>query len=580
MGGLKTDKKEISNILEEIGIFLELKGENPFKTKAYYNGARIIKFLAEDLDLLVQENKLAEIKGIGKALADKIAQLVTTGKMDYYEELKSSFPSGLLEMLRISGLGPKKVRTIYNKLGLESIGELEYACQENRLIDLPGFGKKSQEKILQGIQHLKKYQGQFLFPLAWEEGTNMGLLLSQCPDVISWSLAGSLRRKKEVVKDIDLLVSTNKPQSVGEFFISLPEIKKVTAQGKTKISVSLQSGINLDLRLVEDSQFSYAFHHFTGSKEHNTAMRHRAKEMGIKINEYGLFKGDKLLISSDEKQFFNLLGLDFIPPELRENLGEIAAAEKGELPKLIEIQDLKGTFHVHTNYSDGVSTLEEIAQAAQKMGLEYVGIADHSQSAFYARGLRVEDIERQHKEIEILNHTFTNFKLLKGIEVDILVDGSLDYVDSVLAKFDFVIASVHSRFNMSSEEMTKRILRAMDNPYVTMLGHPTGRILLAREPYQLDMEAILDKACKRGTIMELNASPYRLDLDWRVCKKAKTRGIKISINPDAHKAEHLEQMIYGVNIARKGWLEAKNVINNLGLMEIEKFLNSARKMGD
>lgn len=564
------DKKEIGHLLDEIGLLLDLKGENPFKSKAYYNGARIIEFLEEDLTVLVNENRLAKLKGIGKTLAENITQLVLTGRMDYYEELRASIPSGLLEMLRIPGLGPKKVRVIYERLGITTIGELEYACQENRLISLSGFGKKSQEKVLQGIEYLKKYQGKFLFPVAWEEAWALGKQLSNHSQINRWIVGGSLRRKKEVVEDIDLLVATDAPLEVGNFLVNLPQIEKIISQGESKISLQLDSGINVDVLLIEDNLFPYALHHFTGSKEHNTAMRHRAKERGIKVNEYGLFKGNKLLVCHDEKELFQKLGLMFIPPELREDLGEIQAAEKGNLPNLIEEKDLRGVFHVHTTYSDGISTLQEIADTARQMGLSYVGIADHSQSAFYANGLKIEEIERQHEEIEILNQKFTNFKLFKGIEADILADGSLDYPDEVLARFDFIIASVHSRFNMSKEEMTERIQKAMDNPYVTMLGHPTGRILLAREPYQLDMEAILQKALEKEVILELNASPYRLDLDWINCKKAKSKGIKVSINPDAHKKEHLQQIIYGVNIARKGWLEASDVINTLSLQEIEK----------
>ena len=572
LGGEEVDKKEIGHLLDEIGLFLELKGENPFKSKAYYNGARTIEFLEEDLAVLVQENRLAKLKGIGKTLADNITELVLTGKLEYYEELKASVPPGLLEMLRIPGLGPKKIKVIYEKLGIATIGELEYACQENRLIDLSGFGKKSQEKVLQGIEYLKRYQGKFLFPVAWEEAVALGEQLSDHPQVSRWSVGGSLRRKKEIVKDIDLLVGTSDPLEVGAFLVSLPKVEKVISQGDSKISLQLDSGINVDVLLMEDNLFPYALHHFTGSKEHNAAMRHRAKEKGIKINEYGLFKENKLLVCHNEKDFFQKLELNFIPPELREDLGEIQAAEKGNLPNLIEQKDLCGVFHVHTTYSDGIATLQEIGDTARQMGLSYVGIADHSQSAVYAKGLKIGDIERQHEEIDFLNQRFTDFKFFKGVEADILADGNLDYPDEILARFDFVIASVHSRFNMSKKEMTERIQKAMDNPYVTMLGHPTGRILLAREPYQVDMEALLQKALEKGIIMELNASPYRLDLDWINCKKAKSKGIKVSINPDAHKREHLQQIIYGVNIARKGWLEAEDVINTLSLQEIEKFL--------
>lgn len=572
------DKADVSRILEEIGLLLELKGENPFKVRAYHNAARAVEALEEDLVGAIESGALLEQKGIGKAIYDKISELFNTGHLKYYEQLKQEVPAGLLELIKIPGVGPKKARALYDALGITTVGELEYACLENRLIELQGFGKTTQEKILKGIEYYKKGMGLHLLNTALEEGEKLFGLLKENKNIIRLSIAGSIRRRKEVIKDIDLVASVKpkKEKATMDFFTGLPDVHSITAKGDTKSSIVLNVGINADLRIVSDREFPFALHYLTGSKEHNTAMRSRAKKMGIKMNEYGLFKGEKSLPCKDENEIFKALGLSYIPPELREDNGEIEAAERGEIPELIEPSDIKGIFHVHTIYSDASMTLKEVVRVARQSGYQYIGISDHSKSAYYAGGLTEVRIKEQHEEIDRLNEELKDFHIFKGLESDILSDGSLDYDDKMLATFDFIIASVHSRFNMDEEEMTRRIIRAISIPYTTILGHPTGRLLLSREGYQVDLKKVIDAAARHNVVVELNAHPYRLDLDWRYCRYAKDRGVKVSINPDAHHLDGLSDVSYGVSIARKGWLTAGDVLNTMTLEEIKAFLRNRR----
>ena len=565
--------KDVIRILEEIGVLLELKGESPFKSIAYANAARRLETLEEDLDELVRRGGLTSIKGIGDALSRKITELVTTGRLEYYEKLKASVPPGHLEMLRIPGLGPKKIRALYEKLSIETLGELEYACMENRLVELPGFGARTQEKILTGIEHLKRYKERHLCSEAMEAAEPLLAKLLIHPGVVEASLAGSLRRGNETVKDIDLVAASSDPEALSQWFASLADVESVIGRGDTKVSVFLKAGINVDLRIVSAQEFPFALHHFTGSKEHNVAMRGRAKQLGIKMNEYGLFRGEALLPCKSEEKVFAALGLAWVPPELRENTGEIEAAETGEMPSLVQMKDIRGIFHIHTTASDGSSTLEAIVEAAKKMGLEYIGITDHSESAFYAGGLTPAEVRKQHRAIDALNRRNPAFRIFKGIEADILPDGRLDYDDATLESFDFVIAAVHSNFGMGGDEMTERLIKALANRHTTILAHPTGRLLLAREPYALDLERVIDAAAEHGKVIELNANPHRLDLDWRHCKYAKRQGARIAVNPDAHHAEGLADMRYGLNIARKGWLEAQDIINCMSLVEMTAFLS-------
>lgn len=564
---------EVAKVLEEIGVLLELKGENPFKSRAYYNAARVIEMMGEgELNRLVREDKLKEVKGIGAALNDKIKELVLTGSLPYYNELKASIPEGLFEILRVPGLGPRKVNALYEILEITTLAELEYACRENRLVNLKGFGPKTQNNILEGIEFLRRYQDRYFYSEARHVADKLFQQIREFHALDEVSLAGSLRRCREIVKDIDLVASAADPGKLTRYFVGLPAVSEVIAHGETKATIRLQEGINADLRVVKPKEYPYALHHFTGSKEHNTALRHRAKSMDLKINEYGLFRSEKLLVCRNEDDFFSALGLAYIPPELREDNGEIEAAETGALPKLIETKDIRGIFHVHTNYSDGSDSLEQMVKACYDAGYEYVGISDHSQSAFYAGGLKAEDLARQQEEIAELREKYPDIGIFGGIESDIRADGSLDYPDAVLEKLDFVIASVHSGLKMERAIMTGRLLRAMVNPLVTMLGHPTNRLLLGRDSSPLDLEKIFEAALEHSVILELNANPARLDLDWRHLKKVRDMGLLVSINPDAHQVEGLTDTQFGVVIARKGWLEKKDVFNTRTRREVEEAL--------
>lgn len=566
------DKGTLSKILQEIALFLEFRGDNFFKSRAYYNAARTVELLEEEkLRKLALENNLKEVKGIGSALSEKLKEYILTGRMKYYEELKTSIPAGLQDMLKVPGLGPRKAKVLYDTLGIASLVELEYACRENRLLNLKGFGPKTQENIIKGIEYVRRFQGQYYYREARQVADTLLEEIKAFPSLGEVSAAGSLRRCMEIVKDIDLVASAAQPGELTAYFAGLPQVSEVLALGETKATVRLQQGIRADLRVVKTEEFPYALHHFTGSKEHNTSMRHRAKTMGLKINEYGVFRGEKPIVCREEEDLFQALNLAYIPPELRENFGEIEAAEKGMLPVLIEERDIKGIFHVHTVYSDGDNTLDELVRFCREAGYEYVGISDHSQSAYYAGGLKEEALLRQLEEIEALKEKYPDLAIFSGVESDIRADGSLDYKDEILRRLDFVIASIHSGFTMSRAKMTARIVTALSHPHVTMLGHPTGRLLLEREGYSLDLEKVLQTALERGVIIELNANPARLDLDWRYLKKAKEMGLLISINPDAHRLGELADTYLGVGVARKGWLGKKEVFNTWSRQEVEAY---------
>ncbi|MDP3939951.1 MAG: DNA polymerase/3'-5' exonuclease PolX [Deltaproteobacteria bacterium] len=569
----KLAKQEIAGILEEIGTLLELKGENPFKTRAYHNAARSIEGLDEDLDALVARDELRKIKGIGEALAEKIGTLVTTGKLAYYDELRASFPEGLLDILAIPGLGPKKVKVLYEELGVRSVRELEYACHENRLIDLPGFGEKSQAKILEGVEFAKKHAGSFLWVEAWAQAEGVLEALRKVRAVKTVEVAGSLRRRKEVVHDADLIVATGQPEEVVKRFVKLAGVARILAAGETKGSVMLETGLQIDLRAVKPAEFPFAMHYFTGSKAHNIAMRALAQRKGFKLNEYGLWKGKRSVKCGTEADLFDALGLSYIPPELREDAGELAAAQDGEIPVLVELGDLEGVLHTHSTWSDGKASIEQMARAAGAMGLTYMGLTDHSKLAAYAGGLKDAEILEQHKEIDALNGKLKGIRILKGIECDILQDGKMDYPDKILARFDFVIGSVHSRFNLPAKQMTDRICKALSNPYVTMIGHPTGRLLLARKGYDVDLRAMIDTAKKHGKFVELNAHPLRQDLDWQHCRYARDQGVRVSINPDAHSTEGLKDIERGMGTARRAWLTKEDVLNVLPLDRVMKLIS-------
>lgn len=570
--------EEICTLLKNIGRLLELKGENPFKTRAYLNAARSIEGLSEPIAKRVENNTLGEIEGIGKALQNKIGTLVKEGQLDYYETLRAEFPDDILDLLDLNGLGPKKAKVLYEQLGVASLDGLVSACQSGRVAELDGFGEKTAQKLVAAVEQKRRFQGQFRYAEAMASADDLLELLRTHPDITRLSLAGSLRRGKEIVKDVDMIASSQKPDRVMKDFVSIDEAEEIINHGETKSSIRLNNGLQIDLRVVDGASFATALHHFTGSKEHNVALRQRAKDRNLKISEWGLFdisgKKDTKLPCRDESELFQHLGLDEIPPELRENQGEIAAAEEGQLPDLIEWEQLRGCFHNHTTASDGRNSLREMAEAAASIGLEYLGIADHSKSSFQANGLSADRLVDQVEAIRKLNKEMEDeIRILAGVECDILKDGKLDYPDEVLHELDYVVASVHSSFTLSEKDQTRRICRAMENPYVTMLGHPTGRLLLEREGYALNIEEVLKHAVVTDTWIELNASPYRLDLDWHHWKTARDLGVKCVINPDAHSTSQLGHLKPAVQIARKGWLRKEDVINTLPLHKIEKLLN-------
>ncbi len=582
-------KGEIAGVLEEIGTLLELKGENPFKIRAYANAARSIDAWGGSLSDLQDEEALAKVPGIGKAIATKIKELATTGSLKYVEDLRAEFPPAILELFSIPGLGAKKIKALYDKLHISSIAELLKACESGRVAELPGFGEMTQEKLCKAIADRVKHSGSFQFGQVASEAESLRNDFASHPEVLQVCIAGSYRRRKEIVRDLDLMVATKKPEATMKFFVAHPLVESIIAQGPTKSSVRLRSGIQCDLRAVSAAEYPFALNYFTGSKEHNIEMRNRALKRGWTLNEYRLAPvpmapGErkkksivKIPMVRDEAELYRALDLDFIPPELRENRGEFEGAEKHSLPRLIEAENLRGTFHCHTTASDGHNSLEEMAQAAQALGLEYLGIAEHSRSSIPAHGLDKAKLSAQVAAIRKLNQKFNGFRLFAGIECDILRDGSLDFPDEVLAKLDFVVVSIHSVFNLSESEMTKRIIRAISNPFVTILAHPTGRLLLQREPYLVDLPAILDAAAESGTWVELNAAPKRLDLDWRWWPRAKEKGVKCVIDPDAHRVERLQDLWFGIGVARKGWLTKDDVMNCLPLGKIEAELKRKRE---
>ena len=567
-------KDQVAASLREIGTILELNGENPFKCRAYLNAARTLETSPTDLTELVRTDRLGELPGIGDALRDKLTTLVNTGKLPYLEELRTTIPPGLFSLLDLPGLGPKKLRILRDQLKIESIEALTKACQDGRLASLDGFGEKTATNLLDSIQRRATYSKLHRLGTALPAAQALLNHLRECPSVSQAEIAGSLRRGKEIVKDLDLIASSNKPKEVMKAFISAPNVENVIAHGETKSSVILTGGIPCDLRVVPPEVWPTALAHFTGSKEHNIALRQRAIDRGLHLSEWGLLKGKSKtpLKLKDEKDLHKALGLAFIPPELREDSGEIAAAEKGELPDLLTRDQIRGCLHNHTLASDGQNTLAAMAQAAAELGLEWLGIADHSKSSFQANGLDVKRLEKQIEEIQSLNSKKPKCTLLSGTECDILKDGKLDFPDSLLKELDYVVASVHSGFTSNEKEMTDRIIRAIENPHVTCLGHLTGRLLLEREAYPVNIPKILDAAAANGTWIELNANPWRLDLDWRWWHKARDLGILCCINPDAHKTSHLRFLDFGVTLARKGWLRAQDVVNTRTLAQLRKLL--------
>jgi DNA polymerase (family X) len=570
-------REKLAEVLEEIALLLELKAENPFKIRAYRQGAETVRNFDGDIVELAEKNELNGIKGIGEALRDKLHELASTGKLGFHETLRAEFPPGLFDLFDLQGLGPKKVKALYDALAIASVADLKAACDAGKIAGLPGFGAKTQSKLLEAIALRETFADTFLLggisPLVAE----ILELLRMHPEISRASAAGSFRRGKETVHDLDFLVATKEPALVCEDFTTLPHVASIIVCGDTKASVRLKNGLQCDLRAVSNAQFPFALQYFTGSKEHNVAIRSLALKQGLSLNEYG-FTGDSAASFevNEEADIYRALGLDFIEPELRENRGEIEAAADHSLPRLIELTQLRGTFHNHTTASDGIDSLEAMADEAMDLGLQYLGIADHSKASFQANGLSEERLLAQIEAIAKLNAGYENFRLFAGTEVDILKDGSLDFEDSLLAQLDYCVASVHASFTLSEEEMTRRICRAMENEHVTMLGHVTGRLLLKREPYLVNHAMIIDCAAETRTIIELNCSPQRLDMDWRWWKRARDKGVLCSINPDAHSTRGHHHLGLGVRLARKGWLRKTDVFNTRPTAEIEAFLKTPK----
>jgi len=568
------NNQTVADLLYKIADLLDIRGDNFFKTRAYRIAAQKIEVLDEDIEAAVNEKRLQDIPGIGDALAKKIQEFVSTGTLDYFERLKKEIPEGILQLLEIPTLGPKKVAALYKELGITTIEQLRDACTEGKLRDLDGFGEITERNILRGIQLKEKTSGRVLLNVAYEEGRNYLEYLKQCKDIKQVSIAGSLRRWKETIGDLDILASSDEPDAVMSYFASYDGVQRVILQGSTKTSVLLHNDLQVDLRVVSTKSFGAALQYFTGSKEHNVKMRSLAIKQGFKLNEYGLFdkETEAFLVGQHEEEVYKKLGLSYIDPELRENRGEIKAATTKKLPTLVDYNDIAGDFHVHSTWSDGADTIEVIVQQAQKRDYEFIGIADHSQSLKIAQGLSEERVEKKRKEIEKLNNKYDDIHIFCGTECDIKSDGTLDYSNKVLQSFDFVYAAVHMGLKMDGKEMTKRLVTAMQNDYVTFLAHPTGRLIGRREAYALDMNKLLEAAKETNTFLEINAFPDRLDLNDVHAKMAKDRGITCVLGTDAHSIKNLSFMHFGIATARRGWLEKKDILNTYSLKDIKHIL--------
>ncbi len=575
------DRKEIARVLHEVAGMLELAGANTFKIRAYENAARAVLTYEGDLAEGVRSGDLRNVPGIGATIFGNVATLLTTGDLPVYDELRATFPAGLRECLRVPRLGAKKVKTLFDALGVDSLDALERACLDGRLAGIRGFGPRSAQHILKGIAFVRGAAGRFLYATASARAHAVAAALVATGLATRVEVAGSLRRRLEIVKDVDLVAASARGAELSAWFRTLGDVQEVIGSGETKTSVRFFDGLAADLRVVSEEAFPAALLYFTGSKEHNTALRGRAKRMGLLLNEYGLFRErgkesrERLPLDSEDA-IYRALGLAWIEPELRENAGEIEAAEKGVLPRLVSDRDLQGVLHVHTTASDGRDSLETMALAARDAGYRYVAFTDHSRSAGYAGGLSEERVLAQRDEIRALRRRVSDLRIFHGTEADILADGSIDYGDEFLAHFDFVVASVHSRFGLSAGEQTARLIRAVSNPLVSVLGHPTGRLLLEREGLKADLEAVCDAAAASGCALEINGSPNRLDLGWREARAAAARGALLAIDPDAHSVRGLGDTAYGVGMARKAWLEPRSVLNARGADDFAAWLERRR----
>jgi DNA polymerase (family 10) len=569
------DKKAVSHVLEQIAAFLELKGENPFRIRAFRTAARTIAALPTDLRDALASGALAEAKGIGPATLQIVTELASTGRATMLEELREQIPPGLVDMLGISGLGIAKIRQIHELLGIESLTDLEAAARDGRLAKLPRFGAKTSENILKGIAFMRRASAYRLSHHAAEEAEGLRLALERLPEVRRAIVAGEVRRRTEVVQEtVVVAVSDVPPEELFGRLNQLPGVQEIGGQDERRATIRFAGGTSAQIVVTAPANVGAVLVHATGSERHLDELRAWGLERGFALHGAALWRGSEFIPTPDEERFYHALGLSWIPPELREGNGEVAAASDGGLPRLLERGDLRGFLHCHTTFSDGSNSVEELALACRTAGYGYVGITDHSQAAAYAGGLSPDELKRQGEEIDAVNARLEGVRVLKGIEADILQDGRIDYDAATLAQLDFVIASVHSRFNLSGPEMTARMLAAMDNPYLTIIGHPTGRLLLSREPYAVDLDAVIEKAAATGVALEINADPHRLDLDWRVVRKARDAGATISIGADAHNLAGIDNVEFGVGIARKGWLGPENVLNS---RSADDFVAFARK---
>ena len=563
--------KELADLFERMADILEFKGENPFKISAYRKASRIIGDLTHDIEDIAESGKLKDVPGIGEGMAQKIIEYLKTGKVSKFEEIRKEVSDELIAIMDIPGMGPKTLAMLHKEKGISNLSQMEKAVEDGSLLGLPGIGEKKVENIKRGIELLKQSKGRMNLGIAFPVAKQIVETLREKTGSRKIEWAGSLRRMRENIGDIDILATGPNPEKIIHTFTHLPEVKEILASGETKASVIVGGGIQIDLRVVEEDSYGAALQYFTGSKGHNIHLRGIAKARGIKINEYGVFKGEKKIGGKEEKDVYRALGMDWIEPELREDRGEIEASQNGRLPKLIEQSEIKGDLHVHSKWSDGSSTIEEIARAAQKRGYQYVAICDHSKSLKIAHGLDESRLMKQIEEIDRINEKMKGFQILKGTEVDILADGKLDLSEKVLEKLDLVVAAVHSGFKQDKERMTKRIIRAIESPLVHVLAHPSGRLLGARDPYEVEIEEVMEAAKQHNKALEINAYFERLDLDDIHCRKAKEMGIKVVIGTDTHHLDQMWMMSLGVAVARRGWLETKDVLNTLSLKELQRW---------
>ncbi len=566
---------EMAKILQQIGDILEVKDENPFRIRAYRKAAQNLESLAEDMEELAGQDRLTEIQGIGQDLALKIKEFLATGKVKFHQRLVREVPKGLLDIMAVPGVGPKTAKLLSKKLAIRSIDGLEKKARAGKIAGLPGMKAKTEENILKGIEFLRRGRGRTPLGTAYSIANQIMERLKKLPEVKRISPAGSLRRMKETVRDIDILVTSTDPLKVMRTFTSLPLVQEVVAQGPTKSTIIAKEGIQVDVRVVDPESFGAALTYFTGSKNHNIRIREMAVRKGLKINEYGVFsvKTKKRKGGAEEEEVYRSVGLPYISPELREDAGEIEAGLKGRLPKLVALGDIKGDLHIHSNYSDGYSSIEELVKYAKKTGYQYICITDHSKSLSVAGGLKEAELLEQIKEIRAQNKKLRGFKILAGIEVEILNDGSLDYKDEILSQLDLVIAAIHSGFKQGKDKLTRRTIAAMKNKYVNVIAHPTGRLMGVRDAYEIDLEEVFKVAKETDTALEINALPQRLDLNDINSRRAGELGVSLIIATDAHANDQLNCMVFGVNVARRGWLTRQNILNTLPLKELLKKLS-------